>query len=59
MDAQWIEQLHQAATKVNGQEVSRLIQEIPPVHADLSAYLTQLVVNFCFEEIVTLTTADI
>ena len=59
MDAQWIEQLRQAATKVNGQQISHLIQAIPPEHAHLSDYLTQLIDNFCYEEIVALTTADI
>jgi PAS domain S-box-containing protein len=58
MEAQWIEQLRQAATKVNGQQIAQLIQDIPPEYARLSDQLTHLVDNFCFEEIVALTTAD-
>ncbi|WP_413167805.1 ATP-binding protein [Capilliphycus salinus ALCB114379] len=55
MPENWIEKLHQAATKVNGKEVNTLIQEIPSTHAELADYLTRLVENFSFEAIVALT----
>ena len=55
MPAEWVEQLHQAATKVNAKEIFKLIQEIPSSNADLIEALTHLVNNFCFEEIVALT----
>ena len=55
MPPEWIQQLNQAATKVNGQEVSNLIKVIPSGHTALASHLTHLVENFAFEEIVTLT----
>ncbi|MDX2230879.1 MAG: PAS domain S-box protein [Leptolyngbyaceae cyanobacterium bins.349] len=55
MSSEWIESLHQAATKVNARLVAGLIEQIPKTHAPLAAALTQLVDDFCFEEIVALT----
>lgn len=55
MPMNWRERLHQAATRVDGQEVADLITEIPAEQANLANYLTQLMENFSFEEIVTLT----
>ena len=55
MPSDWLERLHQAATRVEGQEITDLIKEIPQDRADLSNYLTQLVENYSFEEIVMLT----
>ncbi|MBE9100262.1 DAHL domain-containing protein [Vacuolonema iberomarrocanum] len=55
MPSEWIAQLNQAATRVDSQAVTDLIQEIPPDHGALASHLTQLVENFGFEEIVTLT----
>jgi PAS domain S-box-containing protein len=55
MPPDWIEQLHQAATRVNAKQVMHLIEQIPPSHAGLAVALTQLVNDFCFEEIVELT----
>jgi PAS domain S-box-containing protein len=55
MPGEWIGQLHQAATKVNAKQVLSLIQQIPEQHAPLAQALTQLVDDFCFEEIVELT----
>ena len=55
MSPEWIEQINQSATRVNGQEITNLIKAIPPDHAALASYLTQLVENFSFEEIVAIT----
>ncbi|MEM1253484.1 MAG: DAHL domain-containing protein [Cyanobacteria bacterium P01_H01_bin.21] len=52
MPAEWIERLHQAATRVNGKEIYRLLAEIPPEHRRLANYLGQLVDNFHFEAII-------
>lgn len=55
MPVEWVQQLNQAAMKVNAKLVSQLIQQIPEDQASLANALTQLVDDFCFEEIVDLT----
>lgn len=55
MPIEWVQQLNQAAMKVNAKLVSQLIQHIPEDQAPLANALTQLVDDFCFEEIVDLT----
>lgn len=55
MPADWVEQLHQAATKVNARQIYKLLTQIPRANAHLANALTHLVNNFCFEEILTLT----
>lgn len=55
MPTEWIGSLHQAATKVNAKLVINLIEQIPETHISLRTALTQLVDDFCFEEIVELT----
>ncbi|MCF2151407.1 ATP-binding protein [Desmonostoc muscorum LEGE 12446] len=55
MPAEWLEQLHQAAIRVNAKEILQLIEEIPPPQAALAQTLTNLVNDFLFEEIITLT----
>jgi hypothetical protein len=55
MPVDWLEQLHQAATKVNAKQILQLIEQIPLANVPLANSLTHLVDNFCFEEIVTLT----
>ncbi len=55
MPPDWVEQLHQAAIKVNAKLVFQLIEQIPKSNTHLANSLTELVNNFCFEEIVELT----
>ncbi|MBD2363760.1 response regulator [Anabaena minutissima FACHB-250] len=55
MPAEWIEQLHQAARRVNSKHILQLIAEIPSSQAGLAKTLTNLVNDFCFEEIINLT----
>jgi hypothetical protein len=55
MSQDWIEQLHQAATKVNGKEILKLIELIPLTHIYITDALAHLVNEFCFEEILALT----
>ncbi len=55
MPAAWIAQLRDCATKVHGQQILQLINQIPPSHAHLANGLTQLVNNFDFEKILELT----
>ncbi len=50
-----IEQLHQAATKVNAKQIHKLIEQNPKANVSLANALTHLFNNFCFEEIVLLT----
>ncbi len=55
MPVEWVEQLHQAATKVNAKQIYKLIEQNPKTNVSLANALTHLVNNFCFEEIVLLT----
>ena len=55
MPIDWVKQLQQAATKVHAKQVYQLIEQIPSSNTALAQGLTQLVDNFCFEEIVALT----
>ena len=55
MPAEWVEQVHQAATRVNAKLILQLISQIPQSYSHLANALSHLVNNFCFEEIVTLT----
>jgi signal transduction histidine kinase/CheY-like chemotaxis protein len=55
MPAEWVEQVHQAATRVNAKLILQLIGQIPQSYSYLADALSHLVNNFCFEEIVTLT----
>ena len=55
MPTHWIEELHQAATKVNAKVILQLIEQIPPGQAPIAITLTHFVDNFRFAEIVALT----
>jgi PAS domain S-box-containing protein len=55
MPADWIEQVHQAAIRVNAKEILNLITQIPQSHIQLANALTDLSDRCAFEEIVSLT----
>ncbi|MCP6758337.1 MAG: AAA family ATPase [Fischerella sp. CENA71] len=55
LDADLVQQLHQAALRVDAKQILRLIEQIPSSHADIASNLIYLVDNFCFEQIITLT----
>lgn len=55
MPSEWIEQLGQAATRVNAKEILQLVDQIPPDHSHLIHTLTSWVNNFRFSDIVALT----
>jgi signal transduction histidine kinase/DNA-binding response OmpR family regulator len=55
MPADWIEQLHQAAMRVNTKQISQLIEQIPSTHVHLAESIMHMANNFYFEEIVALT----
>lgn len=55
MPIDWRQQLHQAAIKVNAKQVNYRIEQMPTANVPLANALSELVDNFCFEEIVTLT----
>ena len=59
MPIDWLEQLHHAATKVNSKQVQKLLTQMPKVDVPLANALSELVNNFCFEEIFTLTKSEI
>ncbi|MBE9002096.1 AAA family ATPase [Nostoc sp. LEGE 12447] len=53
-----VEQLYSSAKRVDGKQILKLIEQISHNHADIASSLTDLVDNFCFEEIVALTQPD-
>jgi CheY-like chemotaxis protein len=55
MPAAWREQLHQAATQVDAEQIVRLIDRIPTEEASLILALTDWVNNYRFDRIVELT----
>lgn len=55
MSPEWLQQLQQAATRVNAADIAVLIQAIPIEQAELAAALTELTQNYRFEEILQLT----
>ncbi|MBE9034911.1 response regulator [aff. Roholtiella sp. LEGE 12411] len=55
MPSNWINQLHQAALRINAREIIMLIEQIPEPHDRLIKALSDLVDHFCFEEIIALT----
>ncbi|MHC5739348.1 ATP-binding protein [Nostoc sp.] len=57
MPSDWIEQLRQAALRINAKEVLILIKQIPEQHDHLIKALTNLVNLFNFEEIIRLGTS--
>jgi signal transduction histidine kinase/CheY-like chemotaxis protein len=58
MPTAWIEQLHQAAMQVDADRIVQLLQEIPADRSTLTAALTSLTHQFCFDEIIELTQGD-
>lgn len=55
MPVEWVKQLHQAATQVNGRQIETLSEKISQSNPPLANAIVELVNNFCFEEIVTVT----
>jgi CheY-like chemotaxis protein len=55
MPVEWREQLHQAATQVDAEQILQLIQQIPTEYANLTFALTDLVNRYRFDRIVALT----
>ncbi|PSB20117.1 HAMP domain-containing protein [Phormidesmis priestleyi ULC007] len=55
MPIEWIDQLHQAALRINAKQILLLIEQIPEPYDHLVKALTDLVDRFCFEEIIALT----
>jgi PAS domain S-box-containing protein len=59
MPKSWIVELYHAASGCSDRQVLQLIEQIPAVYRNLSEDLAELAYNFCFEEIVELTKAQI
>jgi hypothetical protein len=55
MPAEWVTQLNEAATQVDGELISQLIAQIPQEQVDLANGLTDLVNNYRFDRIIALT----
>ncbi|NJK67420.1 MAG: response regulator [Microcoleus sp. SU_5_3] len=55
MPAPWREQLHQAATEVDAEQIVQLIHQIPPEDASLALAIADLVNQYRFDRIVELT----
>lgn len=58
MPTVWITALHDAAIQVDAELICQLIQQIPETHRHLAQGLTELVNNFCFDEIIDLIMGD-
>ncbi|MEM9906866.1 MAG: AAA family ATPase, partial [Cyanobacteria bacterium P01_D01_bin.44] len=54
MPDEWIEQLHQAAVRVDADVIFQLLTQIPAEQAALADVLSDLTHRFCFDEIVDL-----
>jgi signal transduction histidine kinase len=54
MPHQWIEQLHQAAIELDGDAIALLLQQIPSSNAALAEGLSQMLEQFEYDEIITL-----
>jgi signal transduction histidine kinase/FixJ family two-component response regulator len=52
MPPEWLDRIHQAATRVSAKEILALIQQIPPDQYRLAEELTQLVNQYRFEELI-------
>lgn len=51
MPPEWVQQLRQAAIRVNAKRLLYLIQQVPPQYHELAQHLTELVEHFRFEDI--------
>ncbi len=54
MPPDWLDQLHQAASRANTKQLSTLIQQIPAANVHMAKTLAHLVDEYCFKEIVAL-----
>jgi PAS domain S-box-containing protein len=59
MPVEWVEQLHQAAMRVNAKQILKLIEQIPDGNASFTNALTEMANNFAFEEIIALTRSQL
>jgi DNA polymerase III gamma/tau subunit len=59
MPVEWVEQLHQAAMRVNAKQILKLIEQIPDGNASVANALTEMANNFGFEEIIALTRSQL
>lgn len=59
MPPPWINQLYQATTRIDDEQMIELIEQIPSEHAELAEALLAKVNNFDFEDIIELTQAAI
>ncbi|MDX2217270.1 MAG: response regulator [Oculatellaceae cyanobacterium bins.114] len=55
MPTAWFEQFYQAANLGSDQQLLALIDQIPDSHPAIATTLTELVNNFCFDQLLTLT----
>ena len=55
MPIEWVEQLHQAAMRVNAKQILKLIEQMSDDNASIANALTEMANNFAFEEIIALT----
>ena len=58
MPPEWNKQLHYFATAANAKEILALLEQIPDEHCEVVEAIAKLVDNFCFEQIMDLTTAN-
>ncbi|MBN8562416.1 MAG: PAS domain S-box protein [Leptolyngbya sp. UWPOB_LEPTO1] len=58
MPSAWIAQLHQASLAVDADQILQLIQQIPKSEQQIAIALTELVQQFCFDEIAELSQSE-
>ena len=58
MSSEWIEQVKNHAIAANAKEINNLLTQIPEQHTELVLAIARLVDDFCFEQIIELTTAN-
>jgi CheY-like chemotaxis protein len=58
MPAEWREQLHQAATQVDAEQIIQLTRQIPPEYSDLGMAIADLANRYRFDQIVSLYVQD-
>ena len=58
MSPAWIEQVKNHAIAANAKEIDNLLKQIPEQHNELARAIASLADNFCFEQIIELTTAN-
>ena len=58
MPPEWLERVNSCATAANAKEIYSLLEQIPEQHSELVQAIAHLVDDFCFEQIIELTSVN-